>query len=751
MDNFYLFIVVVLFFLAISDLVVGVANDAVNFLNSAIGSKSAPKYVILIVASAGVFVGSVMSGGMMEVARKGIFHPDQFYFSEIMLIFLAVMITDVLLLNAFNALGLPTSTTVSLVFELLGAAVAISIAKILQNGETIIELNKYINSSKSLAIISSILISVFVGFIFGAIVQYLARLLFSFNFNKNIKYFGAVWGALSISLISYFIILKGVEGASFISKEAMEWIKDNTSMLILYGILIFSVIFQLLYWIFKINILKIIVLYGTFALAVAFAGNDLVNFIGVPLAGFKSYELYSSTPGSTPDTFLMIALSGKVQTETYMLFIAGIIMVLTLWFSKKAKAVIRTEVDLGRQGAGDERFAPSQVSRQIVRATIRVNEAVNTVLPKSVLKFIENRFKQKPSNTLSLSKDAPSFDLVRASVNLMVASSLIAFGTSLKLPLSTTYITFMVAMGTSLTDKAWGRESAVYRISGVFTVIAGWFFTALIAFIASLTIAFAIYYGGFIAIIIVLLLALYLSFKTHLVYKKREKHIAEIENNQFAYENMNTPEIYERCHENSKSVLKQVPALHNLLINSIINEDLKILKNSNKDIDELNLKAKSLKNNLPNLIEHLNEDFIDAGHYYVQMLDYLREVSHCMSYISKPAYEHVSNNHKGMINSQKDDLLLLDKEIQTFFADIILNIENKDFNHTENLLREQQTIINLIEHLRKKQVKRIKNNETGTKNSILFFNILTETKNLVLYSINFYKAERDLYYAINKA
>lgn len=744
MDNIYLFIVVVLFILAISDLVVGVANDAVNFLNSAIGSKSAPKYVILIIASIGVFVGSVMSGGMMEVARKGIFHPDQFFFSEIILIFLAVMITDVLLLNTFNALGLPTSTTVSLVFELMGAAVAISIAKILHNGETIIELNKYINSSKSLAIISSILVSVFVGFIFGAIVQYIARLLFSFNFNKNLKYFGSVWGALSISLITYFIILKGVEGASFISEDMMEWIKDHTSMLILYGILIFSIIFQLLYWIFKINILKIIVLYGTFALAVAFAGNDLVNFIGVPLAGFKSFELYTSTPGATPDTFLMTALSGKVQTETYMLFIAGVIMVLTLWFSKKAKAVIRTEVDLGRQGAGDERFAPSQLSRKIVRTTMHANEAVNKVLPKSVLKFIEKRFKQKPSNTLSLSKDAPSFDLVRASVNLMVASSLIAFGTSLKLPLSTTYITFMVAMGTSLTDKAWGRESAVYRISGVFTVIAGWFFTALIAFFASLTIAFAIYYGGIVAIIIVLLLALYLSYKTHMVYKKREKNIADLSNSHFTYENMSSNEIYEKCHENTKSVLKQVPVLYSTLINSIVNEQLKILKNSNKDIDELNLKAKSLKNNLPNVIEHLNEDFIEAGHYYVQMIDYLREVSHCMSYISNPAYEHVSNNHKGMINSQKDDLLLLDKEIQTFFTDILLNIENKDFNHTENLLREQQTIINLIEHLRKKQVKRIKNNETGTKNSILYFNILTETKNLILYSINFYKAERDL-------
>lgn len=522
----------------------------------------------------------------------------------------------------------------------------------------------------------------------------------------------------------------------------MEWIKDNTSMLILAGIVIFSVIFQLLYWIFKINILKIIVLYGTFALAVAFAGNDLVNFIGVPLAGFKSYELYIATSGATADTFLMTALTGKVHTEMYMLIIAGIIMVFTLWFSKKAKAVIRTEVDLGRQGAGDERFTPSQFSRVIVRATMQANESVNKVLPKSAIKFIRKRFKQTPSTTLSL--DAPSFDLVRASVNLMVASSLIAFGTSLKLPLSTTYITFMVAMGTSLTDKAWGRESAVYRISGVFTVIAGWFFTALIAFIASLSIAFAIYYGGIVAIILVLLLALYLSFKTHMVYKKREKNIEDSENNQYAYENLNAYQIYEKCHESSISIIKQVPVLYNTLIESLISEQLKVLKSTNNEIDDLNLKSKTLKSNLPKVIQQLNEDFIEAGHYYVQMLDYLREVSHCMSYISYPAFEHVNNNHKGMINSQKDDLLLLNKEIQTFFADVILCIENKNFNNTEIILDKQLTIINLIEHLRKKQVKRIKNNETGTKNSMLYFNILTESKNLLLYTLNIYKAERDL-------
>jgi phosphate/sulfate permease len=741
MNTFYLIIVVVLFFLAISDLIVGVANDAVNFLNSAIGARAAKFAVVMTIASVGVFVGASFSSGMMEVARKGIFHPDQFYFSEIILIFLAVMITDVLLLNVFNTLGLPTSTTVSLVFELLGSAVAISIAKIAACGETLLELNKYINSSKALAIISSILISIFVGFVVGAIIQYIARIIFSFNLKKSMKYYGAIWGALSFSVITYFIIIKGIEGATFISESTLNWIKEHTFSLMIYGIIGFTIIFQLLYWIFKINILKLIVFYGTFALAVAFAGNDLVNFIGVPLAGFKSYQMYISS-GVPADQFLMEGLKGKVQTEEYMLLIAGLVIVLTLWFSKKARTVIKTSVDLSRQESGDERFASSPLSRSIVRFFVQLNNSITSILPKSFLRFVNERFKPyKPKNINS--KDMPAFDMLRASVNLMVASTLIAFGTSLKLPLSTTYITFMVAMGSSLSDRAWGRESAVYRISGVFVVIGGWFITALVAFVVSLTVAFIIFYGGVIAVILVLLLAAFLSYRTHTVYLKREKKSVEEANFSKKINELSEEQIYETCINNSVEILKTIPKIYSENIKGLTDEQLKTLKKINKEVIAINDKTKLYKSNVPIVISQFTGEYIDSAHYYVQMLDYLREIAHCLSYIVTPSYEYINNNHKGFINSQKEDLVSLYSAIKEFFDDLIKHIEKGHYDKTESIVNKQQEIINLLENLRKKQLKRIKNDETGVKNSMLYMNILTETKNLLLYVVNLYKSQRD--------
>jgi len=741
MNTFYLIIVVVLFFLAISDLIVGVANDAVNFLNSAIGARAAKFAVITTIASFGVFIGASFSGGMMEVARKGIFHPDQFYFNEIILIFLAVMITDVLLLNVFNTLGLPTSTTVSLVFELLGAAVAISLAKIVSSGETMLELNKYINSSKALAIISSILISIFVGFAIGAIIQYIARIIFSFNFKKSMKYYGAVWGALSFSVISYFIIIKGIEGASFIPSSSLAWIKEHTFSLMIYGIIGFTLIFQILYWLFKVNILKLIVFYGTFALAVAFAGNDLVNFIGVPLAGFKSYQLYIDS-GVPADQFVMSGLKGKVQTEEYMLLIAGLVMVLTLWFSKKARTVIKTSVDLSRQGTGDERFASSPLSRSIVRFFVQLNKTISAYLPKSFLNFIDQRFKPYRQKNVN-PKDLPAFDMLRASVNLMVASTLIAFGTSLKLPLSTTYITFMVAMGTSMSDRAWGRESAVYRISGVFVVIGGWFITALVAFLVSLTVAFTIYYGGIIAIILVLILAAYLSYQTHRTYIKREKKSFDESNFSKKINELSEEQIFENCLNNSVDILKVIPKIYAENIKCLTDEQLKNLKKLNKEVIAINHKTKLYKANVHLVISNFTGEYLDSAHYYVQMLDYLREIAHCLSYIVTPSYEYINDNHKGFINQQKEDLVSLHSAIKDLFNDMLKYIEKGHYDKTPILVEKQQEIIILIENLRKKQLKRIKNDETGVKNSMLYMNILAETKNLVLYFVNFYKAQRD--------
>ncbi|MCD4744752.1 MAG: inorganic phosphate transporter, partial [Bacteroidales bacterium] len=457
MNNIYLILIIVLFALAISDLIVGVSNDAVNFLNSAIGSKVAPFNVIMIIAALGILVGATFSGGMMEIARKGIFHPEHFYFSEIMIIFLAVMITDVILLDTFNTFGMPTSTTVSIVFELLGAAVAVSIIKI-TNSPDALELSEYINTAKALAIITGILLSVVLAFSIGAIIQYLVRILFSFDYKKNLKYFGAIWGGIAITAITYFILIKGAKGASFMSDDAKQLIRENTLTIIGVSFFAWTIILLLLTWVSKINILKLIVLVGTFALAMAFAGNDLVNFIGVPLAGYESFKEFIANPAADPNMFPMLKLAGKVKTPTLFLIIAGLIMAVTLWLSRKARTVTETEIGLSRQDVGQERFGSSYFARSIVRNTRSFATRLNFLIPKSITNKIDKQFDQTvyKQKQKALGANAPAFDMVRASVNLVVASILISFATSLKLPLSTTYVTFMVAMGTSLSDRAWG-------------------------------------------------------------------------------------------------------------------------------------------------------------------------------------------------------------------------------------------------------------------------------------------------------
>ena len=432
MENYYLIIVLVLMGLAVLDLVVGVSNDAVNFLNSAIGSKVAPRYIIMIIASIGIVIGATFSSGMMEVARKSIFHPDQFFLPELMMIFLAVMITDVLLLDIFNTFGMPTSTTVSLVFELLGAAVAISLIKISNNGESFANLSNYINSAKALAIISGILISVVVAFLAGSIIQYITRIIFTFQYEKNFKYFGSIWGGIALTAITYFILMKGVEGSPIIKPEVMAYIKSHTTTILMYMFVLWTVIFQICISILKWNTLRFVVLVGTFALALSFAGNDLVNFIGVFMAGLKSYQIHIANPGIPADQLLMTDLTKPVATNIFYLMIAGLIMVITLWLSRKARTVTETEINLSRQDTGTERFGSTQLSRSIVRVFRNLSRDTEKVLPKSVNRFLESRFTPVKSTGKRMA-DAPSFDLIRASVNLTVASILISSATSLKL------------------------------------------------------------------------------------------------------------------------------------------------------------------------------------------------------------------------------------------------------------------------------------------------------------------------------
>ena len=753
MDTFYLVLVIVLFILAISDLIVGVSNDAVNFLNSAIGAKAAPFKVIMLIAAIGVLVGATFSSGLMEVARKGIFHPGQFYFSEIMIIFLAVMITDVILLDTFNTFGLPTSTTVSIVFELLGGAVAITLLKIYTSADTLADMGKYINSEKALAIISGILISVVIAFTVGAIVQYIARLAFTFNYKKNLKYFGALWGGLAITVITYFMLIKGAKGASFMDESTTEWITRNQWLIVLFSLIGWTVFLQLLSLIYrKLDVLKVIVLVGTFALAMAFAGNDLVNFIGVPLAGYESFLEFQRS-GAEADNFLMAALAGKIKTDTYLLLIAGLIMVVTLYKSKKARSVVTTSLDLSRQDEGSERFSSTLFSRVIVRQTRAVAAGVGYLIPVSVKDKMNERFdfdKVKESNIQQQQKDAISFDMMRASVNLVVASILIAFGTSLKLPLSTTYVTFMVAMGTSLADGAWGRESAVYRVTGVLSVIGGWFLTALSAFTVSFLLAMVIYFGKMPALAILVVLAGIMVFRTHLLHKKREEKKTANDHTLNYDEALSTKNIVDSCSTTVIEILDEVPVVFFSVIKGLANEDLKKLRKKSKETSELNKKAKYLKDNIYKTIDKLEEDSIETGHYYVQVLDFLREITRSVYFIAKTATTHVDNNHKGLLPDQVEELNQLNSRVSELYGEILKSIKAHAYTDIDNIIKKQQELLRMIEQVNKKQIKRIKNHEAGTKNSLMYMGILGEIKNILFFTINLLKSQRDFITEQNK-
>jgi phosphate/sulfate permease len=743
MEAFFLLIVIILIVLAVSDLVVGVSNDAVNFLNSAIGSKAAPFIIIMIIAAAGIVFGATFSSGMMEVARKGIFHPDQFFFGEIMIIFLAVMMTDIILLDFFNTFALPTSTTVSIVFELLGAAVAISIIKIHASGSTMADMSQYINTSSALLMITAILLSVVIAFTVGLLIQYLVRVMFSFDFEKSIKYFGALWGGIAISAITFFILIKGAKGSSFLTKETVAWIRDNSLLILGVSFVGWTVLLQLLQWIFRLNILKFIVLVGTFALAMAFAGNDLVNFIGVPLAGLESFRAFQDSGMADPSGFAMTALTEPVKTPTVFLLIAGAIMVLALWTSKKAKSVSATTIDLSRQDEGYERFESFGMARGIVRASIGFSNFINILIPKTFTNFLKSRFNRDQFRDMTKDKGL-SFDLVRASVNLVVASALISLGTSLKLPLSTTYVTFMVAMGTSLADGAWGRESAVFRVSGVVTVIGGWFFTAFCAFSAAFLLAFLIHWGQVFAVVGLLILIIFFFVKSYSLHRKRDaerkrtEEVGEIDGLE-----VNGDNVQKSCTKTVYKTLSQVSILYSNSISGIIDLKRPVMKQTLKAIKSLNKEIKILKDNIFQTISKLQEDDVESGHHYVQVLDYLRETAHCLTFIADPVFEYIDNNHPALNKDQEVELRDTAQHINEFFTEVIKIIKNEDYSALDKVISRQTSLLDTFTKLKKKQLKRIKNRETGMKSSTIYLNTLTESKNLVLYIINLLKAQRD--------
>lgn len=721
--------VIVLFVLAISDLIVGVANDAVNFLNSAIGSKVAPRYIIMIVASIGILIGTTFSGGLMEVARKGIFNPGMFYFSDVMTIFLAVMITDVILLDLYNTFGLPTSTTVSIVFELLGASVAVASIKVFDasvvGADSVLA---YINTTSALTIISGILISVVIAFSFGAIIQFITRLIFTFDYEKRIKRYGAVFAGLTITAISYFILMKGLKGATFISEDSAVWIKNNMSLVMFYVFLLSAIVFQLLLWFTKINILKPVVLLGTFALALAFAANDLVNFIGVPLAGLSAYQVTLNSPD--PFNHLMTELAGKVNTPTLILLLAGVIMVLTLWKSKKAQSVTKTEVNLGRQDEGTERFESSLISRVVVRMSLSLIDTIRKITPVPLRKKLSSRFDLSQSQIIQMSKkDSPSFDLLRASSNLMIASILISSATSFKLPLSTTYVTFMVAMGTSLADRAWGRESAVYRINGVITVIAGWFFTAFMAFTVSGIFATIIFYGELAAILILLTIAAYIIFRTHILHRKREKEEEEFDVSRLALAT-NGSEIMAALFNDINIYLKSVAETLTKSLNALFTEDRSQLGEQRKIVKRIKKHANLIVSHTVQSVKQLKDDEVKQGRRYGKIIASIQEIHSYLKEINQLSYDHIDNNHGKPDENEIKDLQLLNTEINDYIQESVEIFQNRKFSDITLFNQKYEKIQKLMHEADENELVRIKENYTSGRNSMLFLNILSDIENI---------------------
>ena len=713
MENIYLLMLVALIGLAIADLVVGVSNDAVNFLNSALGSKVLSFRTIMIVASIGIAVGAVFSSGMMEVARKGIFNPGEFMFSEIMIIFMAVMITDILLLDFFNTLGLPTSTTVSIVFELLGASVAMALIKIGLDNGNFSDLAMYINTSKATQIILGILLSVVVAFSIGALVQWVSRLLLSYNFEAKANWVGSIFGGIALTAITYFILMKGINGTTYAKENfdiiggmtITDYLEVNVISIVAYSSIFWSLLSYFFITVIKANIYKIIIAVGTFALALAFAGNDLVNFIGVPIAAWQSYEAWMAS-GVAANEFSMQVLASKVPTPNYLLFAAGVIMVLTLWFSKKAHRVVKTSIDLSEQGETEERFRPNYLSRTLVRAGGNTADLISKILPDSINTFIEKQFivPQLPAKKVNAA-DKPAFDVIRASINLMVA------------------------MGTSLADRAWGSESAVYRVAGVLNVIAGWFGTAIIAFLAAGTIAYLINISE-LMIAILLFIAIIIMIRHYI--RGKSKNDIGIDEGLVLAESSSLQGV---IHESAKTIAKLIKRgnkVYNNTIEGLSRQDLSLLDKNNKQINKLSQEVDDLKNKLFYFIRNLDESSLGASNFYINLLGYLQDITQSLEYISKTSHKHINNNHSKLRLSQIRDLIEIDKAMNDLFEEIEISFEKRSFHKMEVILKNKNKVFSLVDDKIEAQISRTRTTEAiSPRNTTLYFSILQKTKDLL--------------------
>lgn len=732
MESIYFIIVAFLLLLAVFDLFVGVSNDAVNFLQSAIGAKVAKFRTVLIIASMGVLIGAVMSAGMMDVARHGIMHPANYSFAEVMTIFLAVMVTDVVILDIFNTLGMPTSTTVSLVFELLGATFILALFKM--NADPSLGFTDLLNSSKALSVIIAIFVSVAIAFFFGTIVMWLSRLVFTFNYTKHLRYSIAIFGGIAFTALAYFIFIKGLGGSPFIGDNIKDFIKGNTPMLLLIVFVASTILNEILY-LFHVNVFKIIVLLGTFALAMAFAGNDLVNFIGVPLAGLDSLQDYLANGNGNYNGYMMTSLMTSAKSPLIYLLIAGIIMIVAMATSKKAQNVVKTSVDLSRQDEGDEMFGSSKVARSIVRAVQDMGNGLAQIMPKSSSKWIDKRFNKEEA----IIANGAAFDEVRAAVNLVLAAMLIIIGTNYKLPLSTTYVTFMVAMGSSLADKAWSRDSAVFRVTGVLSVIGGWFVTAGVAFAACALVCTMMHFGGFPIMIAFMLLDIYLLWRSGRAYKKKQANESKDDVFQLMMRTRDKDIVWDLLRKHVGRTQSFVTRFtideFNKIIDGLTGNNLKELRSAYREINNERDTLKKIRRQEFLAMRRIPQNIaLERNTWFHVGSNCNQQYMYCLRRMLDPIKEHVDNNFQPMPESYIKEF----ENVRRQMNELMSHTEQMISTNRYDLYRETLTISDEckddLSALRLRHINRMQQDSNAAQNlkiSILYLNILQESQELI--------------------
>lgn len=737
--DWFLFLVVVLLILAVGDLIVGVSNDAVNFLNSAIGSRVASFRTIITLAAIGIMIGAFFSSGMMEIARKGIFHPEYFTFDKVLWIFLAVMLTDIVLLDVFNTLGLPTSTTVSIVFELLGAAWMVGLLFTIEKNDPVSASLQYINIESTFSIISGIFLSIFIAFTSGILVQYLCRMVFSFQYETRLARFGALFSGLGITSIVYFLLIKGMSGTTLFNAGFIDWVHHHTLVVLVCIFVFFTLLCLALQRLYKVNPLKIVVLAGTFSLAMAFAGNDLVNFIGVPISGLVAYQNWLESGVAADQLYQTFLASSDVVVPPYMLFIAGLLMAGTIWLSSKARKVTETEVSLGSQNDDDDdKFTPNAVSRSVVRTSFLLGNIFSAFVPINLKRRYNISFeKEKLRQATQVTNNAPAFDLVRASTNLVLASLLIAWATSKKLPLSTTYVTFMVAMGASLADRAWGRESAVYRVTGVLSVIGGWFITALIAFSVSAIFALIIYKGGIIGALILMGLVVVYVIVSHISFAKKEKK-AQTEKSKLSLLDGDDLDVYVRSKKMTLTFLIDLAQQYNQILRGISDNDAHMLKKTSKELQALNQYTTKLKRKSLRAIRELNTTDQKTSEVVVHSTDLLQDLIQSANSLSTESLQYFENLHQPLHPKFTTIVDTLNVMMHNFFAHTVEELRKDQGLDIDSLRTKRNQIRDYINVNFEKQLNIIRRDNTGSKQALLQTGMFLQSRDIqaVLFRIS---------------